>query len=394
MNNKTEKEENDKIKDLVDWALIKLTIEAPLYGAMASAFPVVIDELPGNILAATNGSIIVVSKNSKKINKDNILALLAHEINHIILHHTRLNIQPSNIELWRMAQEIEAEMYIPHTFGTINDNLSELAQEARNKKHDSCDKIYVWLLKEDKKIKSSLFDILDFEGDEKENGEKKQIPVDLVISKVLMAQQVTKEFGDSSSNEILNKINELRKPRINWRSFLRQYWGTKVGLWDLETFSLSPTYWNTLHIPVPPLKETHGTPDVIIAIDTSGSMVGDPITIVLSEIRGLAGITSNVLVIICDSEIHGTFELQNVSDNEINELRKELRGGGGTSFVPVFNYIQKNKLCPQLLVYMTDTWGEFPEKVPSYPVLWITPCLEDCSVPFGDLVKIPPEEYT
>ena len=403
-----------RILNLVEWAQVRMLTDATFYGAMATSFPVVVDDLPEGILGLTNGSLIVIAKHRPQINKNNIMALLGHEINHIIFHHTRPNVVPSKPELWKVAQELEAEMYVPSTFGTINDILSKQAAHFKSQDLDSCDKIYLWLLKNSKKIPPiPVFDIVDYGGPEDEEnkdgpasggkgkgkqkikikiGTGKQAPIDLVISKVLQAQQMAEGMGSMPSN-LIQKINDLRKPRVNWRSFLRQYWGTKVGVWDLEVTRFSPCYWNTLRIPVPPLTDTHGSPDVIIAIDTSGSMTGEPIRMVVSEIRGLAGVTSEVLVLMCDAEVQGTFKLRDITDDEILRLRDELRGGGGTDFCPVFEYIEKEKLKPQLLVFMTDTWGSYPQKVPTYPVVWLTPTQGDIQVPFGDLVQIPPEEY-
>jgi predicted metal-dependent peptidase len=49
-----------------------------------------------------------------------------------------------------------------------------------------------------------------------------------------------------------------------------------------------------------------------------------------------------------------------------------MKGGGGTSFIPVFDELKKTKCTPSILIYFTDGYGNFPEVSPKrYPVLWV-----------------------
>ena len=55
-------------------------------------------------------------------------------------------------------------------------------------------------------------------------------------------------------------------------------------------------------------------------------------------------------------------------------------GFGGTSFRPVFDRIEQlreeENLEPDCLIYFTDGCGEYPEKPPEYPVIFLEeePC--------------------
>lgn len=394
---------NPKIEELRKWCLVKAFMDAPFYGTMAASFPVVLRSLPQSIYGATNGSVIVFNQDHEGITQQNIMGLLAHEIDHIILHHTKPTVTVQHPHVWRMAQEIEAEMFVPANFGGINDELTKQARDFKVRGLDTLEKIYLYLLEHPEEQHTPMIDLVIFcggqaGGDESDDEQVKaalggkQIPVDSVISKVLQAASIAQGIG-SVPAELLQKISDLRKPKINWRSFLRQFWGTKVGVYDLQVDRISQMYWNALRIAAPPVTDIHGSPDVVLAIDTSGSMTGDPITIGVSEIRGLAGLTSDVDVYISDAEVHAVMKLQEVTDQEILDLRENLRGGGGTSFVPVFEKVKERKDRPQLLIYITDTWGEFPTEEPDYPVVWLTPSIDNVTVPFGQVINIPPEEY-
>ena len=54
-------------------------------------------------------------------------------------------------------------------------------------------------------------------------------------------------------------------------------------------------------------------------------------------------------------------------------LRKlMMKGGGGTSFIPVFEELIRNNTKPSILIYFTDGYGDYPKKpVREYPVLWV-----------------------
>jgi predicted metal-dependent peptidase len=63
-----------------------------------------------------------------------------------------------------------------------------------------------------------------------------------------------------------------------------------------------------------------------------------------------------------------------------------LTGGGGTSFRPVFQWIDRAGLRPDLLVYFTDAEGQFPECEPPYPVIWLVK--GRAKVPWGQRIQL------
>jgi len=67
-------------------------------------------------------------------------------------------------------------------------------------------------------------------------------------------------------------------------------------------------------------------------------------------------------------------------------------GGGGTDFRPFFDAIaatwggQNEAVC----VYLTDGYGDFPEKIPQLPILWviIPGGLDTDEFPYGEVVRL------
>jgi len=75
-----------------------------------------------------------------------------------------------------------------------------------------------------------------------------------------------------------------------------------------------------------------------------------------------------------------------VQAGEIDTIVPE--GGGGTSFRPVFDYINDNDLNPKALIYFTD--GKCYETLtePDYPVIWAIYDNKAFVPQFGEMIII------
>ena len=125
-------------------------------------------------------------------------------------------------------------------------------------------------------------------------------------------------------------------------------------------------------------------PKIVIGIDTSGSISQESLDLFAAEASSIFNDYDTTMeVIYCDYAIHG-IETYTKSDLP---LKLSPKGGGGTNFRPVFDYIENSGDIPACLIYFTDLYGPFPEKEPDYPVLWISTSGLD-RVPFGDVIKI------
>jgi len=149
--------------------------------------------------------------------------------------------------------------------------------------------------------------------------------------------------------------------------------------------------WNGLYLPslgVP------GPRHIVAAVDTSGSMDDRTLGLILSELDMLRSQTECLLTLIqCDANIQRVerleaFEASTVSTNGT----KEFRGGGGTDFAPVFDWLkgelQRNPDTPDALFFLSDGFGIFPPQEPPIPVLWIVPAHGHEEFPFGDVLRL------
>jgi predicted metal-dependent peptidase len=129
--------------------------------------------------------------------------------------------------------------------------------------------------------------------------------------------------------------------------------------------------------------ERHGT--LVFVRDTSGSIDSDTMKSITSIIQDTVDTLNfdQVAVIdaddkICDVNYYGPYDT----------ISLEIKGRGGTDFVPAFKYVEDEIEDAQVVIYLTDGYGYFPNPEPSTPTLWITYGLNEEHFPFGDVVEL------
>ena len=122
----------------------------------------------------------------------------------------------------------------------------------------------------------------------------------------------------------------------------------------------------------------------LIAVDTSGSVNDDAVRALVGEVQGVLGAYPHVRATLyyADTEAYGPWDLR--PGDEI----PPPQGGGGTDFRPIFELLEQHE--PDVLIYLTDGYGDFPEQAPPTPTLWVVPPggLEDEGFPFGDVLRL------
>jgi predicted metal-dependent peptidase len=73
-----------------------------------------------------------------------------------------------------------------------------------------------------------------------------------------------------------------------------------------------------------------------------------------------------------------------------DRVPEKLDGGGGTRFLPAFNWVAENDIDPDVLVYLTD--GEATDiaslVAPDYPVVWLSTRKPQEHYPFGEVIAV------
>lgn len=175
-------------------------------------------------------------------------------------------------------------------------------------------------------------------------------------------------------------IDHLLQPQLPWRMLLARYM-TALARDDFSYMRPSRREGDAI---LPSLKSSQV--NIAVAVDTSGSIKAQEMDEFLSEIAALKGqMRARVTLLPCDSELAPgapwVFEPW-----EDFDCPAQIRGGGGTDFRPVFEWIERQGMQPELLVYFTDAGGTFPQNPPNYPVIWLVKGKE--KAPWGQRVQL------
>jgi predicted metal-dependent peptidase len=321
--------------------------------------------------------------------------LLAHEVGHCFLHHsTRRDWRDKDI--WNQAADAvlnpilkEAQFELPE--GAIN------IPDAADK---STEQLYAILEKQAQKQPKggggkgpgggkggqpppgkgqqpgSVFDSNDSAAERSHQEQEWNVAVQ-------QAAQAAKQAGNLPGS-LERFIEQMKEPKIDWVTVLRMFFEESVPK-DYRWFPPASRYVANGDFLPSILKEGYG--ELVLAIDTSGSISQDQLAQFMGEINHIIGEIkpSTTHVLYCDTEVgrHETF-------TEGEEVVLQAVGGGGTAFSPVFKYCKKHGITPKALIYMTDLqcsdYGEEPE----FPTMWVT---EDPSLtaPWGEVLRMLPD---
>lgn len=178
-------------------------------------------------------------------------------------------------------------------------------------------------------------------------------------------------------------FKDVLEPVVTWQEHIRAFFARKVGSGGYDW--RKPDRRLIQRDIYSPSRSGNGCGDVVVAIDTSGSIGQRQLDMFFNELRAILEDVQPRMVhlVWCDAQVHKVDELESASD--IGGLK--AHGGGGTAFEPVFDWIAQSNVTPDALVYLTDGLGSFPKDAPSYPVVW-GDIMGVAKYPFGDVVSV------
>ena len=180
--------------------------------------------------------------------------------------------------------------------------------------------------------------------------------------------------------ELRRMIDHLLQPQLPWRMLLARYMTALAR----DDYSYSRPSRREGDFIMPSLRSQ--SLDLVVAVDTSGSIKDAEMEEFISEIDALKGqIRARVTLLPCDATL---CEGAPFAFEPWEQFRRPegIRGGGGTSFTPVFDWVEQAGRRPDLLVYFTDADGAFPKAEPSYPVIWLVK--GKSKVPWGQRIQL------
>lgn len=194
------------------------------------------------------------------------------------------------------------------------------------------------------------------------------------------AERLAKQAGKMPGG-LERGLENMRHADIDWRDIPRQFVASAIST-DYRWVPPNKRHVrNGLYMPS---IQREGTGAVGVFIDVSGS-VGQ------AEMDLFCGITQDFMDELKPSTLHVLFVDTKVQRHEQYQAGETLdfktTGGGGTSFRPPFQFIEKHGIELDCALYLTDLESsEFPEE-PPYRTLWVTTS-RDLKAPFGEHIRI------
>lgn len=181
--------------------------------------------------------------------------------------------------------------------------------------------------------------------------------------------------------DMARMVDYLLQPKLPWRMLLARYLTATAR----DDYSYARPSTRRGDPAVYPSLRSHQV-NIVVAIDTSGSINEDEIQEFISEIDAIKSqVRARITLLTCDSDLNygcpWYFEAWDEFTYDV-----EIRGGGGTNFRPVFEWVDEQDRAPDAVIYFTDAQGTFPVDEPHYPVVWLVKGKTE--IPFGDRIQL------
>jgi predicted metal-dependent peptidase len=183
-------------------------------------------------------------------------------------------------------------------------------------------------------------------------------------------------------------IGDMLEPKVDWREVLREFVSSATKGNDEYTWRKfnKRQMANDIYLPS---MENESIGELVVAIDTSGSIGSVELTEFASELASICSVStpSKVRVLWWDTEVHGEQVFLPEHYDNIKDLLKP-QGGGGTMVSCVSEYLNKQRVEAEAVIVFTDgyleseiTWNL------KCPTLWLVTQNNNFVAPSGKVVK-------
>ncbi len=399
------------INDELSRCIIKLLIKEPFFAHLLSGVVRTIsDEIPTAAVGMRGGNVnLYINQNffmNDLATMSNRVAVIKHETLHLMFKHIfRMDIQKYDLRLFNFAADLVVNQFIGSwdlpksaiTLSTFPDmslepdqtlewyykKLSKLSNEMKKVSKNTKENEGIgqpdsdWSQTSSPESASALEKIYDRSSHSdhsmwgKVAGEGSSAQVKSIESKLdrmIVQSRDRTPINDRGSipgkiNQMIDAIIEKRKPQMDWRRALRIFSTNSRRTRVVHTMKrVSKRYGTRPGIKIKRFQK------IAIAIDTSGSIPDEYLSLFFSEIHGMWRQGAEIEIIECDAAVQRHYPYK-------GEFPKFVKGRGGTIFDPVFQFLKENRRMQfDGCIYFTDGYASEPTIKPPCKVFWlITP---------------------
>ena len=371
----------DEVQRKVSKAKALLILDHPFFGTAVSRRPIQYgDEVPTAGMSAT-GQIMLNPEWVEPLTVKEIMFLLAHEAMHYMLSHA-LRRQHRDHKAWNVAcDKVINDTLIDAKVGTFIDGgvtLENARFGASEQFYDESD--------DDMGsggIGEDVGDIVDENGQPLDDATVQQLQAQAKIEAIQNAK-LAKQTGKLPES-IERIVEEMINVVTPWHEKLERYMSAKVR--DGYSWNRPNRRFVGQGMYLPGYDYVPRMGEVVIAVDTSGSLNSKELALFQGHINRIVDTCTpeKITVLYCDYAIGGTTEY---TPDDLPIVLKPV-GGGGTSFKPVFKWLDSYDGEVECLIYFTDGWGDQDELdqlsiTGKIDTVWLTTDKED--FPFGEVI--------
>lgn len=190
-----------------------------------------------------------------------------------------------------------------------------------------------------------------------------------------------KEAG-SIPSDLLREINDLIKVNVNWKAELNRQITSALEYLKIETRKKRNRRYGLKY----PGYRKDPKINLLIGIDTSGSIGYEEAQVIFSNVKKILDTFNekvSVYVIECDTQIQREYKLDKAP------TKADIKGGGGTSYKPFFDFANNYK--PDILLIFGDGYCFDTSSLvkPKYPTIWAIDEAGEFPVDWGKKISIP-----
>ena len=358
-------------------ARLKLLFKHPFFGQMALRMKLVdvTDEGWCNTAATDYRNFYYNSKFIEKIDDDEAVFLVGHELGHCIFEHF-LRRDKREKDIWNMAGDYVINLMLKREhIGRVITTVPILIDDKYKDK--TAEEVYEDLIKNKAAKKQTLDVHLEFsngeedgdgkgKGDSDRDGKNGKIPTLKESDKKALSDEIRQavlQAAISAGNvpgEIKRLVSQLTESKMNWREHLRATIESTLKT-DFSWMRPNRKGWHIGAI-LPGMTPGEDI-EVSVGIDTSGSISTKMLQDFLGEVKGIMDQYESYTIRVWqfDTRVYGYETFTHDDGKDIASYN--IKGGGGTDFMANWEFMKLNGIEPKQFVMFTamcpyGSWGD------------------------------------